>query len=225
MASTPGVPPALRAEQNNPEADPVLGVARDVAGSHRELGLDHFGFEASNPAIGSTRNLPIRAGRLWLVIIPTGPFPGYLAGFGAMSQQWRTEMSKRLFLASLVLAGFASQAFSQSGRCTEAKCGPFGLYDVREARIVEEQIVRFTESLNLVSPSARVLSCELMIDLPVGTARGNHSYGAYCQVEVDGVRRSWVLCNDQMVGHFALASFGPIRSQIAQFTYDNCTGG
>ena len=121
--------------------------------------------------------------------------------------------------------GLVPVALAEGERCTENQCGPFDLYDVRENRIVEDRLERFTEDLRRVSPSAQVLACELMVELPVGTARGNRSYGAYCEVEVDGVQRSWVLCNDDMVGHFALASLNPARLRIAQFTYDHCTGG
>jgi hypothetical protein len=73
----------------------------------------------------------------------------------------------------------------------------------------------------------RVETCTLLIDLPVGTAHGNHSFGALCRQRYGHKIRSVFVCNDEMVGHFALDVVPNNASKDALITFiaTNCYGG
>ena len=71
-------------------------------------------------------------------------------------------------------------------------------------------------------------SCTLLIDLPVGTASGNHSFGALCQQKQEHkLSRRILICNDEMIGHFALepATKNVGKDQLIEFIATNCYGG
>jgi len=90
------------------------------------------------------------------------------------------------------------------------------------------RISSFNRTLLANRRSARVAGCDRLIDLPVGFANSNHSFGGYCAV-TDGPTRSRVMiCNDDMMGHFAMT---PITNdvdgdqELIEFTNQNCFGG
>jgi uncharacterized protein len=70
-----------------------------------------------------------------------------------------------------------------------------------------------------------VLGCDILIDIAVGTAHGNHSYGGVCRLKNEqGVS---MICSDVMIGHFKVAkAFGKTTTKdLAEFTIENCFGG
>lgn len=76
-------------------------------------------------------------------------------------------------------------------------------------------------------------NCTFMIDLPRGTATGNHSYGGYCETKMGkGVKpKHMIVCADVMVGHFKSELIEDILhtpqeiNALAAFVAQNCTGG
>ena len=76
------------------------------------------------------------------------------------------------------------------------------------------------------SISGELKECEKVIDLPVGTAKGNHSYGGICTLDQGGKEIKFIICADIMVGHQVM-QFGGILSQerLAKFVALNCFGG
>ena len=70
--------------------------------------------------------------------------------------------------------------------------------------------------------------CRSIVDLSIGTASGNHSFGAVCEMP----EGDQVMCFDEMVGHSARSDVSALSDEmltetgrVAGFVYDNCWGG
>jgi len=90
------------------------------------------------------------------------------------------------------------------------------------------RITSFNKSLVQQKQSRKIISCSRLINLPVGTANSNNSYGGMCTLQ-DGTQRKAVeICNDDMFGHFQIE---PATSQdvsgkgLNDFTHTYCFGG
>lgn len=86
----------------------------------------------------------------------------------------------------------------------------------------------FRRALASHGEKGRLLGCDRLIDLPVGTASGNHSFGASCTLQRGKARVSVMLCEDEMVGHYALREVKPgavSTEQLVAFTDNECFGG
>jgi hypothetical protein len=73
-----------------------------------------------------------------------------------------------------------------------------------------------------------IIVCQRLVDLPVGFAHSNHSYGGHCTLEDGSSRKPVMICNDEMVGHFAIQAlrFGvEADDKLIDFTGRNCFGG
>ncbi len=73
----------------------------------------------------------------------------------------------------------------------------------------------------------RIESCTSLIDVPVGTAHGNHSFGGLC-THTDGGKKSAVMvCDDDMLGHFQMKKIAREVSmqELVDFVVSNCYGG
>ena len=86
----------------------------------------------------------------------------------------------------------------------------------------------FNQSLARQKLSSKIIGCSRLIDLPVGNANSNDSFGGLCILE-DGVKRATVeICNADMTDKFQLQ---PISTQdtsdkqLINFTYTHCYGG
>jgi|GEM_PF-3125058 len=90
-------------------------------------------------------------------------------------------------------------------------------------------IEAFNQSLKDKKVDGNISYCRRVIDIPVGTARGNHSYGGLCMYENPPAASQKVLiCNDVLVGHFKMV---PLKAEedevmsLSGFVRDNCFGG
>lgn len=72
-----------------------------------------------------------------------------------------------------------------------------------------------------------VAACESLVDISVGTAHGNNSFGGLCKLKSEKETGFFMVCNDEMIGHFQLAkASGSItRHELADFTIKHCFGG
>ncbi|MFK2915768.1 DUF1311 domain-containing protein [Dyella koreensis] len=90
------------------------------------------------------------------------------------------------------------------------------------------RIPSFNESLASNKRSARVIGCDRLIDLPVGYANSNHSFGGYCTTRDGSIRSRVKICNDEMLGHFGML---PVKDgedtdqNLIEFTDKKCFGG
>lgn len=74
----------------------------------------------------------------------------------------------------------------------------------------------------------KILSCATLVDLPVGTAYGNHSYGGICYLKENKEILPVMVCDDEMVGHFSLEKIQKENTSVydlADFVRKNCYGG
>lgn len=90
------------------------------------------------------------------------------------------------------------------------------------------RINAFNASLAEHQFNGKIIGCSKLLDLPVGTAHGNHSFGGLCTLEQNTKRKAITICNDAMVGHFAVNVVGsniPTDQDLIDFTNKQCFGG
>jgi uncharacterized protein len=88
------------------------------------------------------------------------------------------------------------------------------------------RIASFNQSLAEQKQSGKIIGCSRLLDLPAGTAQGNHSFGGICILQ-DGTQRKDVeICNDDMIGHFHMQSGtqSDTDKNLVDFIYNNCSG-
>ncbi|WP_266171087.1 lysozyme inhibitor LprI family protein [Dyella subtropica] len=89
------------------------------------------------------------------------------------------------------------------------------------------RIDSFNQSLIKQKMAGQIVGCTSLIALPIGYAGSNNSFGGYCTLE-NGTERSHVkICNDDMVGHFAIEKVTepPLQQDLIEFTNAKCFGG
>lgn len=90
------------------------------------------------------------------------------------------------------------------------------------------RIASFNKSLVEQKQSGRIISCSRLINLPVGTANSNNSYGGMCTLQDSTQRKAMEICNDDMFGHFQMKSVTPqdvSDNDLITFTHNYCFGG
>lgn len=123
----------------------------------------------------------------------------------------------------MVLAGvFITIAALGSGQTEDLSVA----YEITDPAEVAARVTAFQESLRDSDIPGRIRRCDMIVDVTDGRVSSNHSYGAICVIQFDRKAREYLLCDDKLVGHFALASsFVSDRGSVAEFVKDNCTGG
>jgi uncharacterized protein YecT (DUF1311 family) len=89
-------------------------------------------------------------------------------------------------------------------------------------------IESFNKSLSQQRLGGRIIGCSMLLDVPVGTAHGNHSFGGLCTLQNGAVRSDVKICNDDMVGHFSIKNIdkkNESEKSLADFTNAECFGG
>lgn len=150
------------------------------------------------------------------------------------------EMRKVLFLTSalifLLLSGNARSENSSSWKNPTAErvadIDVFGgkyCLQLLEGVYAEEVIKSFNENLKDKKIDGNISYCRRVINIPIGTARGNHSYGGLCLLETpSNAPQKIMICNGVLVGHFKLI---PLKAEeddvqsLSSFVRDNCFGG
>lgn len=80
-----------------------------------------------------------------------------------------------------------------------------------------------------------IRNCELIIDLPVGHAYGNHSYGGYCTSIVGKTYKHLMICTDDFMARLKIQQQDPnnkfewlqkgMLNTLVKFVADHCYGG
>ncbi len=68
----------------------------------------------------------------------------------------------------------------------------------------QKQIASFNGSIKEHKLKGEIIACRRFIDVPVGAAHGNHSFGGTCLYKDNEDIYPVHVCNDEMVGHFNL---------------------
>jgi uncharacterized protein len=90
------------------------------------------------------------------------------------------------------------------------------------------RIISFNETLTQQKNPGRIIGCTQLLELPVGYANSNDSYGGYCVIENGAARTQVEICNDDMFGHFAMQSIearDESEKSLVDFTFGQCFGG
>jgi hypothetical protein len=90
------------------------------------------------------------------------------------------------------------------------------------------RITSFNKSLVEQKQRGRIISCSRLINLPVGTANSNNSYGGMCTLQDGAQRKAVEICNDDMFGHFQMQPTTPqgvSGKGLIDLTHNNCFGG
>lgn len=90
-----------------------------------------------------------------------------------------------------------------------------------------ERLKSFNKSAKEIGLKGEFVSCHALIDIPGGQ---NHSYGGYCTLVQDKKKLALQVCNDDMVGHFAIYHsqdnlLMQDRATLINFVVSNCFGG
>ncbi len=94
-----------------------------------------------------------------------------------------------------------------------------------------EPIKAFNAALKRDALPEVIDRCLFAIDMPAGTARGNHSYGGFCSYRLGNVTTRVMICADLMVGHLKMQTIEKYQypddaiNLLAKFVADNCKGG
>jgi hypothetical protein len=73
----------------------------------------------------------------------------------------------------------------------------------------------------------KITGCKSLIDVPAGTAHGDHSYGGWCTIDESNEKVEVMICNDDMVGNFKVTkhAHSPTTQELVDFVVSNCVGG
>ena len=111
--------------------------------------------------------------------------------------------------------------------------GPNSTLVVHTEKDTNERTPSFNRDVKALGLAGKIDNCSLLINVPAGTK--NHSYGGYCSLRHGNKKINVYICNDDMVGHFALYhdSVMMYRANVAiiskemliKFVVSNCIGG
>jgi len=142
------------------------------------------------------------------------------AAYGAQSSfllNWIPLPSTPLGMPGLAKTGFQSADMIYRGQ----------QYTVMRQKDADGRTASFNEAL-ATRHMAALQSCALLVDLPVGTAHGNHSYGAVCSQSGTTDKPVVLVCDDDMIGHFGVRVVDKRKvsvEELAHFVADECFGG
>lgn len=88
------------------------------------------------------------------------------------------------------------------------------------------RIASFNKTLKDHHVAGSIIGCDRLIDLPVGFRGSNHSFGGFCTLVSGGGRTSVKVCNDDMLGRFAIEPVSSgTHAELREFTDARCFGG
>jgi len=110
---------------------------------------------------------------------------------------------------------------------SQARSGPPYEQRVSDAAAMSVRIEKFANVMKKLGFNGEIRSCKLMVQQAVGVRGGNISYGAICTIHADNRLQEVMMCDDDMVGHYALKALTFVMSEdaVAEFTRKNCYGG
>ena len=87
------------------------------------------------------------------------------------------------------------------------------------------RIDSFNQSLAQEKQAGKIIGCSKLIDLPLGTAQGDHVFGGICTLQTDKSRKDVEICNDNMTGAFQMRPTDLLNTtgrRLIDFTYAQC---
>ena len=144
----------------------------------------------------------------------------------------QTEM-RFLKFAVIFLFGVAASAhaatFTISPDMTSVSDGiqSYGVSTLPE-KSIPSRTLSFNKSGKFAGFKGKLSNCRGLIDVSVGVGGGNNSYGAFCTAKRGNIDTSVAVCDDEIVGHFAvenLTSDDTNKQHLIEFIMSNCVGG
>ena len=132
-------------------------------------------------------------------------------------QQWIPLPSSPQDMAGLAKTGFQSGEWVYQGR----------RHGVNRQHEANARTASFNTGL-AAHQLAALDSCALLVDLPAGTAHGDHSFGAVCSQPVKAEKQMVLVCDDDMVGNFGFRVVDKRKvsiEELARFVAEKCVGG
>jgi hypothetical protein len=125
----------------------------------------------------------------------------------------------RQFLAALVIfLAFPTVSRAQGRPPYEKR--------ITDAATIAARTKKFAIEMKNLGFKGDIRSCRLMVWQAVGVKGGNISYGAICTVNTNRRLYDLMMCDDDLVGHYALTNtFVMSEEAVAKFTKQNCYGG
>lgn len=90
------------------------------------------------------------------------------------------------------------------------------------------RIRSFNRSLAQAKQVGQIIGCSRLINLPVGLAGSNNSFGGLCTLQDGSQHRAVEICDDDMFGHFEKQAVDPQTisdKNLIDFTHEHCFGG
>lgn len=131
-------------------------------------------------------------------------------------------------LLSLVAISFASSGLARAGEWEQYHhSGTEKPYSVKVLDLDDPWAIKSLEdAAKKLNFSVVEKSCQILTDLPIGTAQGNHSFGGICEVDFGGVEVTAMICDDILVGRPTIQIIThPTRHSLHKFVVENCYGG
>lgn len=134
-------------------------------------------------------------------------------------------------LQQVYTARIAVLAHNEKYIIDTSSCEPSGAgacVNVVTYRDTSIRISSFNQSLAEEKRAGRIIGCNRLINLPVGTANGNNSFGGICILQDGAQRKAVEICNDDMFGHFGVQSVAPqdiSDKSLIDFINEHCFGG
>lgn len=154
-----------------------------------------------------------------------------IAGPINLRQSWK-GLHMKLFLLGLIgvlaLLPISTYASTLTSIKVDDRSYNLLVFDDKEH---EEIIETFNKALQREARPEVIDRCSFTIDLPVGVAKGNHSYGGFCSYMKDKETKNVMICADMMVGHLKIQTTENYKypedgiNELAKFVADNCYGG
>jgi len=85
----------------------------------------------------------------------------------------------------------------------------------------------FNSDIKRKGLKGQISQCKILIDIPVGTAHGNHSFGGLCALSENEKNSTVMICNDDMAGHFKMDDIDRevTKQELVDYVVSNCFGG
>lgn len=98
--------------------------------------------------------------------------------------------------------------------------------EITDPSRMEERMADFRRSMLDSGNRGRLTACRMIMDVTQGLINSNHSYGAICMIKPADTMREVFVCNDEIVGHFAIApAAAASRDAVVAFVKSKCVGG
>jgi MFS-type transporter involved in bile tolerance (Atg22 family) len=128
-------------------------------------------------------------------------------------------VSFRLFVVFFLTANIISFSFASSEDSLFRK--------ITNPEEVKSIMSSFQQNIVRIGSNAKIIKCDNIIRyIPLRKSGRDTSYGAHCNVDIQGKVSTFFMCDDEMIGKFTLQSSGTLSEDwIHNLIKTNCPPG